>query len=364
LNFQIRSFQKAKDLGYGPLVRIAALADVLKVILYVVASFALAAVISPYLYELGKGFAHVTLSKDTADEVNWLAEKAGKAEFDTYFKRSLLISALVCLVPFFYSLDLRRHPRKRRGNPWSVGLPPNTAQTELGQPLRKTRWGILHTLAGFCITTGFFFMMSWFLFKLNWFEWDCAPNRAPLLESIGKAIGPSLGVSFLEEVFFRGALLGIFLRAFRPRLAIVFLSVIFASTHFLTPPPDTFITSPSSAMAGFEMLALIGQKFLQLDTIIHSFIALLLVGVILGIARYSTASLWLPIGLHAGWVFSMKMFGRMAERRPDFPDEFNLYMGKNMTEGLIPIGVLVMTGIIVVVYLRILLPKTPLELSE
>jgi hypothetical protein len=39
-------------------------------------------------------------------------------------------------------------------------------------------------------------------------------------------------------------------------------------------------------------------------------------------------------------------------------------MGKNMTEGLIPIGVLVMTGIIVVVYLRILLPKKPLELSE
>ena len=65
-------------MGYGPLVRIAALADVLKVILYVVASFALAAVISPYLYELGKGFAHVTLSKDTADEVNWLAERLEK----------------------------------------------------------------------------------------------------------------------------------------------------------------------------------------------------------------------------------------------------------------------------------------------
>ena len=347
-------------------MRIAPLADVLKVLLYVAASLGLAAVISPYLYEIGKGFANVALNRDTADEVNWLAEKAEKADFDSYFKRSLLISALVFLVPFFYSLDLRRHPRKREGHPWSVGLAPNTIPTEMGQPLLKVRRGILQTLAGFLITNGFFVMMTWFLFKLNWFEWDKDATRAQLGRSMGEAIGPATGVSLLEEIFFRGALLGIFLRAFRPWFAIVFLSVIFASAHFLTPPPDAFIADPRSASAGFEMLALIGRKFLQPDTMIHSFVALLLMGIILGGSRYATASLWLPVGLHAGWVFSVRIFAQMVERRPDFPKDFDLYMGEGMTEGLIPIGVLVMTGIVVAVYLRIIGPKTPQEqeLSE
>lgn len=341
-------------------MRFAALADVLKVILYVVASFVLAAAISPYLFEIGKGFANVALSKDTADEVNWLAQKAGKADFNTYFKRSLLLSAIICLVPLFYSLDLRRHPRKRQKNPWSVGLPPNSIPSKMGQPLAKSKLGILHTLAGFCITTGFFFLMGWFLLKLNWFTWQSDITRSLVFSSLG----PALAVSLIEEFFFRGALLGIFLRAFRPGLAITFLSLLFASAHFLTPPGDAFVTDPRSSTAGFEMLVLVGQKFQQPLTILHSFVSLFLIGVILGVARYTTASLWLPIGLHAGWVFSSKLFARIADRRSDFPDEFNLYMGDKMTEGLIPLGAIIMTGIVTAAYLRIIRPKPPVEPTE
>lgn len=345
-------------------MRVAAQADVLKVIIYVIASFVLAAAISPYLYEIGKGFANVALSKDTTDKLTWLADKADKADFASYFKRALLLSALICLVPLFYSLDLRRHARIRRGNPWSVGLPPNRIPSKMGQPLKKIRWGIFHSLAGFCLATGFFLFMTWFLFALNWFEWDQQPTLGQFWKAFGEAIKPAIGVSILEEFFFRGALLGIFLRAFRPSIAIVGLSIIFAATHFLTPPDHFLISDPRSAGAGFEMLSLIAQRFTQPEAILHSFVSLFLIGVILGVARYGTASLWLPIGLHVGWIFSIKMFGRLAQRREDFPEKFDLYMGKIMTEGLVPIGVLIMTGITVALYLKVLHLRPRKGLSE
>jgi uncharacterized protein len=344
-------------------VRVAALADVLKVVLYVIASLLLAAIISPYLYEIGKGFANVTRGKDTADQVTWLASRADSADFASFFKRALFLSAIICLIPLFYSLDLRRHARQRKRNPWTVGLPPNSIPPKMGQPLEKVRWGILQSLTGFCLAAGFALALAWFLFALNWFDWERQPGDGQLWKSISKSIKPALWISVLEELVFRGALLGIFLRAFRPSIAIVLLSLIFAAIHFLSPPQQFTSLDPHGAGAGFAMLALIGQKFLQLDLIIHSFISLFLVGVILGIARYRTASLWLPIGLLAGWIFSDHLFARLAERRTDFPEKFDLYIGQNLGEGLLPIGCLIMTGIAVAVYLKFSNspPKTDLQ---
>jgi len=304
----------------------------------VIASFLLAALISPFLYEVGKGFANIVSGKDPSDNVTWLASKAEGADFTSYFKRALFLSSLICLFPLFYFLDLRRHARHRRGNPWTVGIPPNNTPSILGQPLRKTHWGILQTLAGFGLATAFLLAMAWFLFELNWFQWKTEPSAANFLQASWNALKPALGIAIVEEIFFRGALLGIFLRAFRPSIAIITLSLIFATTHFLTPPDHLIIDHPRSASAGFEMLSLTAQKFLQIDTIIHGFITFFVVGLILGISRYGTASLWLPIGLNAGWIFANRTFSQLADRRSDIPEKLDLYSGKTLNEGIVPIG--------------------------
>lgn len=337
----------------------AALGDVVKVILYVIASFILAALMSPYLYEIGKAFAHVALSKDTADQVAWLAKKAGKAEFDTYFKRSLLLSAALLLVPLFYSLRLSEGTDPVKSGLWTLGRP-----GKFGQPLQRVRLGFLQALVGFLITTGFFFLMAWCLFALGWFEWKREPSTGKLLEAAGRAIKTAVGVSLVEEWFFRGALLGIFLRAFRPMTAITSLSLLFAAAHFLVPSDDAVVVDPRSAMAGFEMLGLIGERFLDPATLMQGFVTLFLVGVILGVARYGTASLWLPIGLHAGWVFASKIFGRMAMKRPDFPEEWTLYIGGRLTEGAIPLAFITLTGVVVGCYLRVIRSEDRGEKSE
>lgn len=327
----------------------AALSDVLKVITYVIACFLLAALITPPLFEMGKGFAHVTLTRDDPGKLTWLANKADKAGFDTYFKRALLISAVVGLYPLFRSLRLAR----MHCDPALPSLRDVDSSAPC-RPFQSKRKGTLQAFLGFLLAAGFFVLLSWILLKLGWFEWRQHPPFEKLAGLLGYALFSALVVAILEEALFRGALLGIFLRAFRPSVAIISLSLLFAATHFLSPAPDVVILNPRSAGAGFEMLRQIGLKFLQPELMIHSFISLFLVGIILGVARYKTASLWLPVGLHAGWVFSVKVFSRLAVRKSDFPETYDLYMGKKMTEGLLPTAIIILTGIVLVISLKVL----------
>ena len=58
------------------------------------------------------------------------------------------------------------------------------------------------------------------------------------------------------------------------------------------------------------------------------------IGWILADARVLTRSLWLPIGLHAGWIFGSGAFSRVARQQTlALP-----WLGKNMLVGIVPLG--------------------------
>ncbi len=344
-------------------MRVAALADVLKVILFVIASFLLAALITPTLYEIGKGFANVAISKDTVDRVTWLATKADRAGFNSYFRRALLLSALICLIPLFYSLDLRRHARHRRGNPWTVGLPPSSTPPRMGQVLQKKTWGIFQSLTAFFLTTGLCLAFTWTLFALGWLEWEDRAHQINLWVLLWKSFKYALILGIIEETIFRGAFLGIFLRAFRPSIAIITLSLIFASVHFLAPPNDSTISDPRDSAAGFEMLSLIWQHSLLPRSLILDFIPLFTAGLILGLARYLTSSLWLPIGLHSAWIFSHHFFSPLTQKNPDLAEKYQLYLGESIREGIAPTLLLMISSLLIILYLRFTREKTPKQVD-
>lgn len=339
--------------------------DVAKILAYLVSCFLLAALISPWLYNVGMFLAEFTEAGTENSFLDWLGGKARDSEFHTFFKRSLLLSGLILLIPLIFSLRLNRKPASLRDSPWSLYLPPHTIAGTQGQALRNPRLGWLQLITGFLLSAGLLFGMGLILISMGWFYWDDSANWASDLK---ESFISSIPASLMEEFLFRGALLGIFLRAFRPFWAIVLLSILFSAVHFLQPsssfvvfdcsipiPDGSTYINPESAIAGFELLKVIGLRLLDPLPFLYEFTALLTVGLILGYARFATSSLWLPIGLHSGWIFSLRLFSQLTDRN-ELDPSLSLYIGDSLKEGLIPLATLGVTALLVHIYTRTLRP--------
>jgi len=335
--------------------------DVTKIGLYIISAFLLAALTSPWLYNAGKFLAEFTEGGSETGIIESIGDSARRADFPTYFKRALLISGVILMLPLVYALRMGNRVPPLANSPWSVYLPRHTVAQAGGQPLRNpsSRW--LQLLTGFFLAGGLLFIMGLLLVSLGWFYWEDPIEWGKALK---KSVGPAISASLVEEFIFRGMLLGIFLRTFRPFWAITFLSIVFSALHFLQPPDELIISNPESNMAGFEMLRLLGLRFLDPIPLINEFSTLFVVGLILGFARYATASLWLPIGLHAGWVFSYKLFSRIAEKNSELDPQYNILIGEDLKEGLIPIATLAITSVLVYLFARVVQPPPPAPMES
>jgi hypothetical protein len=68
---------------------------------------------------------------------------------------------------------------------------------------------------------------------------------------------------------------------------------------------------------------------------------------VLGHARWRTASLWLPVGLHTGWVFGVFVFKALAIPAGPAGYPGQLFIGGTLREGLIPTALVIATGLLV-----------------
>ena len=100
-----------------------------------------------------------------------------------------------------------------------------------------------------------------------------------------------------------------------------------------------------------------GQIFAQFENpmfIAKGFSTLFAVGLVLGWARIYTSSLWLSMGLHAGWVFCVKTYDYHSNIPKKFNKDFLLpYIGSDLKEGLIPLIGVILTGIIAIMWIKI-----------
>ena len=339
-------------------VRRALESDVLKIFVYVAATLVLGAVLAPWLYQLGKGLAEVFHEKEGNGLIKYVAAAADRAEFPKFFDRAVMFSALVLLFPLSVWLRLGRPPGSHRDTPWSLGLPDHLVLADRGQPLRRNPAGWWQFGTGFVIAAGLLLLSGWLLLQAGCFMWKDAaastrgvPNKFPteieLLKAATKVLPGALVVALVEEVLFRGVLLGIFLRAMRTAPAIALLSFLFAFVHFLEPPAMAKVPDPEAANAGFVLLGQIFSRFADPLSMVSRFSILATVGVVLAYARYRTASLWLPVGLHLGWVFGMGMFKAATWPVMVLPEAVRWLVGMSLLEGLLPLSVVVLTGVVV-----------------
>lgn len=339
-------------------VRRTFLNDVVKILCYLVAVLLLGAIIAPCLYRGGKALAEATNGKQANAFVDWLAAACRRSEFERFFGRAVQISALLLFYPLMRWLKMGRGPMRYRDTPWSLRLPDAAIAANEGQPLQRNPLGPAQLLIGFLLASVTLLLLGYGLLRAGAFIWQDTPlmphgGANPLIRplNVGKAVKealtPMIMASVIEEIVFRGILLGIFLRAMRPSRAIIALSVLFAALHFLEPSPGVKVLEPESMTAGLWLLGHIIGRFAEPMTLIAGLCTLTGVGLVLAYARWRTASLWMPIGLHAGWVFGIFVFKALTWPVAKLDPTFRFFIGYTLKEGLAPLIVVGLTGVAV-----------------
>lgn len=132
------------------------------------------------------------------------------------------------------------------------------------------------------------------------------------------ALLSSFIVAIMEETIFRGLLFSSFKTRFRSMYSAIFTSLIFASLHIFSL--DHFLKSIKAAqvnfagtdpLAGFYHMALFMKPICDWQVIVPGFIGLFICSLMLCGLTMKTGSLWPAIATHCGWVFTIKVTGRI-----------------------------------------------------
>jgi uncharacterized protein len=242
-------------------------------------------------------------------------------DFDTFFHRAVLVAAVLLLWPLLRVSNVRGLA--------DLGLAPNPHWA------RDVGGGVLLSVIPLLFCGALLIALHVYSFRHH-FVWP----------RLAKVLLASISVPFIEETFFRGIVLGILLRTGRKMLSVVAVSALFAAVHFLkgSEREPAIVTWTS----GFESIRDAFAGFGDPMIVLAAFATLFLIGCILADARVLTRSLWLPIGLHAGWIFASGTFSWLARRQMvALP-----WLGKNLLVGIIPLGVAALTWILIRLWLK------------
>jgi membrane protease YdiL (CAAX protease family) len=277
-----------------------------QILLYLAATILIGALLAPPLYWTAHsiaGHAHST-SLD-----NFLS----RTDFERFFHRAMTISALGLLWPLLRGLRIRNFA-------FDLGLVPD-------------RRGWKRLLAGFLIALAPLLVLAGILVLTGVYRLHSHLDYKKLLTIPITAVV----VSVVEEFLFRGALQGAVRRTAVDTFAIFSVAVLFAIVHFLTP--QTPAPAEIHWWSGLALLPDTLSQFSQPGMLLLGFTTLLMVGIILGYARYRTRSLWMPIGLHAGWVIGKMSLMEVVRHREAWP-----WVGPDILTGLGPLLTLLATG--------------------
>jgi membrane protease YdiL (CAAX protease family) len=270
-------------------------------------------------------FAVVIGSALLAPPLFWSARHVSpffaKFDFESFFHRALLNCAIAFLWPLLRALRLHSFR--------DLQLDRNR------HAVRDVVGGIL--LASFPLLICSFLLIATRIFVLK--------TVMPWSSLVG-VLGAAIAVPLIEELFFRGLLLGILLRDLRPTVATLLTSAFFAVIHFLKAPdrPNEVV----SWFSGFRSLANSFAQFADPMLVLALFATLFLIGWILADARLRTRSLFLPIGLHSGWILVAGVVGKLTRRSTTILP----WLGTNLLTGLLPLALGLITWVLMIVWLR------------
>ncbi|MBA4149381.1 MAG: CPBP family intramembrane metalloprotease [Verrucomicrobia bacterium] len=241
---------------------------------YLITVFVGGALVAPWLY-----FS----AQNLAGQFPALANIAS-SPFHRYVNRSLIVFAVIGLVPLLRGLGIKTwcdlgFGGEQKGKNWLMGFLLGLVS--------------LAFVAGVAVAVGAR-------------ELNLSHEPARFIRHLFNATLAAVVVSVLEEFIFRGGVFGGLRKTVSWKTALIVSSAVYALVHFFARP------APPESINWATGLFVLGQMlrgFTDFQTLIPAFLNLLLAGMILGIAFQFTRSLYLSIGLHAGWIFWLKSYG-------------------------------------------------------
>lgn len=293
----------------------------LKIPVYLLVVLAVGGAVAPPIYWAGQAL-------EAAGWGDWLA----KFPFHRVLSRCVQVTGLVLLWPALRWIGLRR-------------------LSDLG--LQRNPLAGADVAAGLLLGVGLVVLLALGYLASGIFVLKPDPEWAKL----GRIAATAVAVSGIEEFVFRGVILGICLWSLRPRAAIAVSALLFAVLHFIKPARAKLAPGDIQWWTGWSELLSFPEAWPEPGILLSGVVSLLVAGWILGRSMVVTRSLWLPIGLHAGWVFSQQ--SSQVFLRPATGDAGDLlpWVGPNLVSGavptgLLPLGVLLLTLVLVNLYLR------------
>jgi membrane protease YdiL (CAAX protease family) len=130
-------------------------------------------------------------------------------------------------------------------------------------------------------------------------------SLARSLERCATAMLAAASVGFIEEILFRGVIFKGLLADLGRVRAYLFAGLFYSAIHFVKPGDNTLFASIDQ-WTGVRYLFASFQPFANLGALFPGFLGLFLIGAVLCFAFERSGTLYLSIGLHAGWIFSLK----------------------------------------------------------
>lgn len=282
----------------------------LAILAYLVLVFGGGAALAPWIYHGVQALARA-----------WPAV-AGLADapFHRYVNRCLLVLALAGLWPLLRRLGVRR---------WR-----DLGWTFAGNPGRDAATGLLVSWLGMALVA----MAALVTGQRGWrLDHDAAEMAGHLV----RAVLAALVVASMEETLFRGGVFRALRREWGFAASAAVSAAIYAWVHFFERPPRP---DAVEAFTGFVTLGRMLRGFTEWELLVPGWLTLFGVGWALARAVELRGSLWLALGLHAGWIFWIKSYGFWTVERIPAPAG---WLGTSkLYDGWLALLVVLVTGLL------------------
>lgn len=239
--------------------------------------------------------------------------------FHRLFDRTTMIAALVLLWPALRWLGV--------GSVSELGLSKNSHATR-------------DVVAGLALA-----LLPLALLALGYFGFDVYQLRKTVdWHKIAAILGAVVAVPIVEEALFRGVLLGISVKSIGRWAGVIIVSLLFAVVHFIRQRGEI---AEVHWWSGFALLGSVLPGPGEYAETLAGAGNLFVIGLILAAARLRTRSLWLPIGLHAGWILGQQMINLVGRYHVKPSDALLPWVGPNVVSGMVPTGIVPLAALLV-----------------